>query len=395
MIRRFLFFILLILASCRVPQEQIDEQNISEFYDPENPFIETRLWLYQDTLRLLIAFDKTEELSSASEIKNRFLFYGRTSEPISNTEEIYLDTVPVSPGKSWENKEQVILSYNFHRPLPGKLLILEIFDKRRRQLKLFDVQRWQNENVLFLTSANSPYLRSFLTRKDTVKVSCDNTRITLFYLKESAPFAALPYNTVKSDHTAKIDSFGVNCSELKYITGTDSIYAYIVGRTDSTAGNFLFCGKERFPKVSTPIEMVESLAYLFDDSTFHKIMEKDINKQTIDSLWLNIGKTESRGRDLIKAYYGRVEASNRYFTSIKEGWKTDPGMIYIGLGSPDEVYRHMNMEEWIYQNFLGKTSFNFYFKRNAAGELILQRKAEYRTIWTEAIKQWRSGIIPN
>ncbi|MBD3410841.1 MAG: GWxTD domain-containing protein [Ignavibacteriales bacterium] len=39
-------------------------------------------------------------------------------------------------------------------------------------------------------------------------------------------------------------------------------------------------------------------------------------------------------------YYRRVEYANKHFGNLREGWRSDMGMVYIVLGPPDNVERH-------------------------------------------------------
>ena len=48
---------------------------------------------------------------------------------------------------------------------------------------------------------------------------------------------------------------------------------------------------------------------------------------------------QSATNELMDEYYRRVAFSNRSFTTFRDGWKTDRGMVYIILGPPDEIVR--------------------------------------------------------
>jgi GWxTD domain-containing protein len=39
-------------------------------------------------------------------------------------------------------------------------------------------------------------------------------------------------------------------------------------------------------------------------------------------------------------YYARVEYSNKHFSTYREGWRTDMGLVFIILGPPSNVERH-------------------------------------------------------
>jgi GWxTD domain-containing protein len=120
-------------------------------------------------------------------------------------------------------------------------------------------------------------------------------------------------------------------------------------------------------------------------------------KFTLDSFWLSIGGSEDYSRKLIKTFYQKVEYANRSFTSHKEGWKTDRGMVYIIFGKPDAVYRHNDQEEWDYEN-VNDNSLTFSFrKRNDLysndDEYELVRKPVYESYWKFMVERWRKGNI--
>lgn len=44
--------------------------------------------------------------------------------------------------------------------------------------------------------------------------------------------------------------------------------------------------------------------------------------------------------ELMEEYYRRVEYANQNFSTFRDGWKTDRGMVYIIYGPPEEIERH-------------------------------------------------------
>jgi GWxTD domain-containing protein len=58
------------------------------------------------------------------------------------------------------------------------------------------------------------------------------------------------------------------------------------------------------------------------------------------------GNNESKARRTIRAYYRRVTQANMLFTSYKEGWKTDMGMVISSFGKPDQINKTKDKEVW-------------------------------------------------
>jgi hypothetical protein len=86
-----------------------------------------------------------------------------------------------------------------------------------------------------------------------------------------------------------------------------------------------------------------------------------------------------------------VEIANYRFTSFKEGWKTDRGMIFIIFGAPDEVQVNGAQEIWGYKN----PRQQFYFTK--AGSVycpdhsVLVREKDYAEYWYQTIDLWRKS----
>jgi hypothetical protein len=100
--------------------------------------------------------------------------------------------------------------------------------------------------------------------------------------------------------------------------------------------------------------------------------------------------------------------SNFYFTSFKEGWRTERGMIYTIYGPPDKVYKSSDGERWGYRKPVIKSSwgggyhleeeylfFNFKFRENkfSDNDYYLSRSETLVTYWDKAVLSWRNGIV--
>ena len=115
------------------------------------------------------------------------------------------------------------------------------------------------------------------------------------------------------------------------------------------------------------------------------------DKLKFDKIILDFTKEKERARTFMRNYFKRVEYANYYFTSFKEGWKTDRGMIFIIFGLPDEVQVDGQYEIWSYKN--PRQSFNFL----KAGSVyhpdhsVLVREKGYSEYWYQTIDLWRKS----
>lgn len=148
-----------------------------------------------------------------------------------------------------------------------------------------------------------------------------------------------------------------------------------------------------YPAVNSPSLMVEPLRYITSGKEYEQLMKSYDLKVSVDSFWIATGGNITRGIELIRQYYGRVEDANRYFTSFCEGWKTDRGMIFIVFGPPNIVYRNGIKEEWIYGEARNYRSVHFHFYKVANpftdNDYVLQRQPNFKEFWYMAVQQWR------
>lgn len=157
--------------------------------------------------------------------------------------------------------------------------------------------------------------------------------------------------------------------------------------------------KDDYPLVSRSYQLTESLYYLLSKEEYSKLINTDNLKLSADNFWLNTTKNKERASEILKIWYTRASYSNYYFTSYKEGWKTDRGMIYMVFGPPDNMKTSDEGEIWTYTNSKEEKTLKFSFIRNhnsfSDNSYILVRNPNYVSDWSKAVKSWKSGVIYN
>ncbi|HEX7070972.1 MAG TPA: GWxTD domain-containing protein [Rhodothermales bacterium] len=157
---------------------------------------------------------------------------------------------------------------------------------------------------------------------------------------------------------------------------------------------------ESFPRISTIDQMIEALSYIARRNEFEEIREPDDpaeRRARFDAFWGSLIPNRQEATQVMQAYYSRVEEANVLFSTYKEGWKTDRGMVYIVHGAP--VYRQVEPRREIWRYSYGSTMLpDFIFERYIAPELhpafdnfILQRTPEMEPLWERAVERWREG----
>lgn len=152
-----------------------------------------------------------------------------------------------------------------------------------------------------------------------------------------------------------------------------------------------------FPEISEFNHMIEPLRYITTSSEYNKLTNAENVKQELDNFWLKIGGSAEKAEKMLRLYYKRVETANENFTSYKEGWKTDRGIIYIVYGQPTNIYKGISTETWIYgeENHILSIKFEFNRKADAMtnNRYELVRNPDFKNNWYRMVDQWRQGKI--
>ncbi len=162
-----------------------------------------------------------------------------------------------------------------------------------------------------------------------------------------------------------------------------------------------------YPAIKSARELAQPLAYLMSAKEYKELMsitDDDSLKKAVDRFWLENIENSSLARQVINLYYERVEEANKQFSNYKEGWKTDPGQIYILFGPPWYVIdTTLGRMEWRYTyNKLADPEYVFYFttpklknKYYPFYNFLLLRSDGYFSVRYQQVQKWLSGNILN
>ncbi len=171
---------------------------------------------------------------------------------------------------------------------------------------------------------------------------------------------------------------------------------FIQADTSSIEGVAFLVAPVGYPKPQQISQLTEPLIYLTTKEEYTDLRQDITNKKAFDKFWLSTVGSPHKARNSIKHFYQLVEAANVHFSSYKEGWKTDRGMIYTIMGPPLVVIKSKNKEVWEYRR-AGDFTINFSFQKvsnifsNNHYELV--RKESLDRYWFIAIDRWRQGLI--
>ena len=181
----------------------------------------------------------------------------------------------------------------------------------------------------------------------------------------------------------------------------DSLASYFFKSRDSEKISFVL---EKFNSNYNNIEnymgMIEPLKYISSTEEYLALQSANNKRKAIEDFWIKMGGSKGKAKLLISEYYRRVAGANKFFTSHKEGWKTDRGMVSIVFGMPNSIQKSKYSETWVYgnsHNMMLSLTFNFN-KENAKilkNDFQLRRYRVFRNQWYRACESWRSGRAYN
>jgi GWxTD domain-containing protein len=158
------------------------------------------------------------------------------------------------------------------------------------------------------------------------------------------------------------------------------------------------CVSREFPKNNTAQQMLESLAIIDTllniDSLKHTTNGYKIE---LDKIWLSYSnKNEITAKNIIKAYYSRINEANKRYTIEKEGCYTNRGICYILLGDPSTVNYRNKSEIWYYDSDTNNIEKKFIFILSEKPEnydYLLQTNESTQLYFVQAMINWKNGKI--
>jgi len=292
--------------------------------------------------------------------------------------------------------------------MPTAVLFLEVTDAASAQKILHDIlldfnpTRLSDSYAVFGPKGSFPHLRNYFNFNDTLRISSLKgtarelvvTRYAYEFEPAASPMGAANRNAPK---VLPIDTtFTMRTNQL-FVLSEPGLYLFRED-TGQVQGMGILVTNDRYPRLTYPNELLQPLIYISTRNEIKEISNSNTAKKTLDTYWLRLtSNNEGKARRTVRAYYRRVTTANQLFTTYKEGWKTDMGMIYVVLGPPDQVTRTKEKEVWTYTQNPNFSEINFTFVRKPNQFLEdhyeLVRYPEYEPIWYPIVEEWRSGVV--
>jgi GWxTD domain-containing protein len=221
--------------------------------------------------------------------------------------------------------------------------------------------------------------------------SADSTKVISYY-NDNFPAAAPGF----SEGLARVSPAMKPDSTFTIPTNTEINFAwkglYLVQKDTNATQGFSFRAELDYPRFEKVESLADPMIYVCTKQEFDRVKTAKGDKKAFDKVILSITGDVSRAKTFMRSYFKRVEVANQLFTSYKEGWKTDRGMIYTIFGLPDQVYAFTDREVWTYKKQFD-VSFNFTKSSTIfdPDNYVLIRDKKYTEAWYEVIDLWRNA----
>lgn len=284
----------------------------------------------------------------------------------------------------------------FKTPEKPWLLVAHLLDKRTQEIRLDfrlieanyppDGMLWRNGKPVY-----QPYIPL------NTEVSITNNfapQLKVYHYAEKFPAGSPPFaeKEKRVDPIMEVDStFNITSGQsLRF--SKPGLYL-VQSDTNAARGISFRVEPASYPKMTKIEDLSTSLVFVSTKEEAERLKAAGSDKTAFDKIVLDITRDKERARTLIRNYFRRVELANVYFTSYKEGWKTDRGMMYLVFGMPDEVNRNGQYEVWTYKQMNAKFTF---FKTGSVYDpdyYVLERNKRYADTWYYTIDMWRKSQI--
>lgn len=255
-----------------------------------------------------------------------------------------------------------------------------------------DLTLWQAEE-------NLPNFTPYLHTGETCRIKSSKCKgeLTVYYYSQTFLPAVSPMAT-SADVKKALEHDSVYQVRADTLLSFANPGLYFI-QTDSSGlrGLSLRVEEKPFPRMGEPEDLVRPVIYMSTRQERDNLFAARDKKEALDDYWMGVAQTRDQARRIIKSYYRQVTRANLLFTNYKPGWQTDPGMVYIIFGKPDEVYLSLQGEQWVYhrKGYISGITFTFVRVKNifTPWHLELIRDPDYERRWFGMVSAWRKGLV--
>lgn len=387
MIKQFML-VIFSCAALTVDAQVLRDLNFSYLYDPNNAFSLT--WdVAKEKDQYAVFFELLSDTPGVSDLKIQWETRKSISEKIGNQ----------LTGEVTQLDNQAGHTSGVIRFVPvadHTLIVLTIkYTYNGKAHATLFYKKLANANLLFASSNRLMITNNFIMQQKTVRFNgfANTAPLHISYYKNTFPPAAPSFSTAQARVSKTIKPDSIFYSDPTTEVSLTHKGLYLAQQDTASAQGVAFRVEDDYPKLGKLESLAGPLVYVCTKQEYEKVKVAGDDKKKFDQVILSITGNTERARIFMRNYFKRVEAANQYFSSYKEGWKTDRGMIYIIYGIPEEVYLFEDREVWEYKNDNIKERFQFVKSATLFDpeNYVLIREKGFTNDWYNMIDLWRKA----
>ena len=403
--KRLVFtLILTIFAQWLFSQSRMSSADVSFLYNQDHEFlIDHRLAQDGNKVKVYVRFILNSGVVKISDYEIQY-----------DIRDSYIDEKHVNSATRLDSAaliatgfREFIYSFEFEKTPDQSLIVLEVNNILRNRKFLIDIPIQRNKNtrnqpfLIFEAQRNVPYFSRFVNLDQAVRL------VNVF-----GNDGKYQVQGVVNNQAVAIPTFDEGRVQAPTVIEIDTLYGPVEGEIMkfSTAGYYVINDSTEpsnsmgilvtdsfYPYFGQFEKMIEPLIFISTNDEFKTLRRATDSRMAFeDFVTTRISNGGKVAQDFVKFYYRRVRKSAHLFTSNKEGWKTDRGMVYQIYGNPLQVFRNEEQELWVYAAPNGgRIRFNFAVVSAESNllEYSLIRESKYKESWMDAVTSWRSGKV--
>jgi GWxTD domain-containing protein len=409
----FLLIIVALFSSCAT--HKYSQLNHAKFYQEDYPgnVFKTKVFNANDSIsELFVQVDLTTLAvvsgKSKVEVLKEYVFDYSLVDGNKEKEVLQVGRINLadSPDKSENHKSFKI---KLHTQANGVYTLFASLENKSgtkaftSRTNILKGVSYSKQNFMLLNEDGSIHWDNFARGDEKLQIKLSDLSVEEMYISWYAPKfspAVVPFDLVKPNELKDLESttpFKIKIKEGKSAPlAFKDLGVYLFHLTaEEKRGFTVLKFFNAFPYIVNDAQRLFALRYLNPRWEFEDLMNMKPEK-AVSEFWYFKSREVERSDDMVRTYYSRVQRANELFTSYKEGWKTDRGMIFMIYGAPDKVYKFKDREVWEYGYNAFYTGLRFHFSREenpfSQNDFRLFRQAHYEPSWQGIVGNWRTDI---
>lgn len=399
--------LLVLLWACETARP-IGKQNLAYQYQDGFPF-EVRHRIMDTgeewTLFIQLNFRKLQGIQQPSQIWDKYKITYVITPGYESSRILQKDSIGIDHRLA-PSVNPLVLMLRLPKGTKNRLFTLQLREKNTAEPYFFDIPLREEEGggnnaiALFQKNGRIPLFSNYIQTTDTVVIrsfSFGMDQLSFEYHPFTSSVALPPMAAMPTSGHDFDSHYDLQVAANQRVIFKQPGYYFLPSVKEKNQGFGFMVVDSYFPSVTKPMELIDPMIYISTREERRNLLEASNKKLALDNFWLKVNPQKNAARKLIRNYFENIELANYLFSSHKDGWKTDQGMVLAIYGPPPMVHRSWDLEVWQYEKTQNTENTIFYFNRKPYEKdpnvWELKRFSEYDRFWYGVVELWRKGVI--